>query len=218
MVCADDTPLGEKSELALSTPWAFDESVCQTRSVTNFYFMAAYLFARLAGDQATLSDLAAVIAGGADFHDKAEAFAEALAGRPWNTAVVLADAELEGIAEEGALAFKEICQLPSNYYHLLDVRHGPMVLIGKETLVLAAPLVGDGLEKGLFGDIKAKNAELAVFSDIWSEADIVFGRALSPSARGIPFILLCQLVAYKKAFATGANPDQPEGLSAWIKL
>lgn len=33
------------------------------------------------------------------------------------------DAELCGICEEGALTFKEICQVDSNYYHLLDARH-----------------------------------------------------------------------------------------------
>ena len=37
------------------------------------------------------------------------------------------------IASEGALAFKEIARIPSISYHLLDVRHGPMVLIDDKT-------------------------------------------------------------------------------------
>jgi fructoselysine-6-P-deglycase FrlB-like protein len=218
LVCADGTPLGEKSDLCLSTPWAFDESVCQTRSVTNFYFMGAYLFARLAGDKAVMADLDKVIAEGPAFLAKAETFAEKLTPLPWNTVMILADAELEGIAEEGSLAFKEICQLPSNYYHMLDVRHGPMVLVNKETLVMTAPVVGEGLEAGLIKDLRAKNAEMVTFSDVWADAEISFGSKLSHTVRGIPFILLCQLISYKKAGAVGTNPDKPDGLDPWIKL
>ena len=137
-ICADNTPLGEKSDLVLSTPWAFDNSVCQTRSVTNFYFTAAYILARITGNQTLIDDLRNTVQNGPEFMKKAETVAEELSLKPWTHCVVLADAELEGLAEEGALAFKEICQLPSNYYHLLDLRHGPMVLIGEKTLVLAA--------------------------------------------------------------------------------
>jgi fructoselysine-6-P-deglycase FrlB-like protein len=222
MVCADDTPLGAKTGLTLSTPWAYDESVCQTRCVTNFYYMAVYIFARISGNRAVLDELDRIIKDGYGFLEKAEAMAEQLAGLGWNHAVVLADAELEGLAEEGALAFKEICQLPSNYYHLLDVRHGPMVLIGKETLVLAAPGAYKGLEADLITDIKNKGAELVVFTDLEAPTEglrgIMFGGSLSHAARGIPFILLCQLIAYKKAGVTGANPDKPSGLDAWINL
>ncbi len=32
----ENSPLAELAELSLEIPWAFDESVCQTRTVTNF--------------------------------------------------------------------------------------------------------------------------------------------------------------------------------------
>jgi len=222
LICADNTPLAEKSELAVSMPWAFDNSVCQTRSVTNFYFTAAYITARLADNKVLLNELRSILNDGPEFMKKAEVLADELSERPWTHCVVLADAELEGLAEEGALAFKEICQLPSNYYHLLDVRHGPMVLIGKETLVLAVLGAKNELEYKLVLDLKGKNSEIVVFSDMPAKPEgvhsIVYGHTLSQISGGIPFIVLCQLVAYKKSLKTGADPDKPTGLEPWIAL
>ena len=219
LVAADDSPLGAKSDLTLATPWAFDESVCQTRTVTNFYFMSAYIWARHAENQATLDDLQHLLQSGSEYLERAGKVAKKLAAHTWNRAVVLADAELEGLAEEGALVFKEVCQLPGNYYHVLDVRHGPIVLLGEQTLVLVALGVGDALERNLIEDLKAKNAKVVVFTDMPTDiCDISCGRPLTHMALGIPFILLCQLVAYEKSKVTGANPDQPDGLDPWIAL
>jgi len=221
-VCADDTPLGERSDLVLSTPWAFDESVCQTRCVTNAYFMAAYIIAKITDNKSLLAELNLVITEGPAYMDKAEALAVELAVKPWTHAVVLADAELEGLAEEGALAFKEVCQLPSNYHHLLDVRHGPMVLIGKETLVIVVHGASNELELGLIRDLKEKGAEIVAFSDEAAELEGVryscFGRPLTHIAKGIPAIALCQMIAYFKSKETGADPDKPTGLDPWISL
>ena len=38
------------------------------------------------------------------------------------------------------------------------------------------------------------------------------------TVRGIYFIILNQLLSYYKAIKRGINPDQPEGLDAWINL
>jgi fructoselysine-6-P-deglycase FrlB-like protein len=219
LVCADDTPLAAKSNFTLSMPWAFDNSVCQTRCVTNFYFAAAYIISKITGNQAVLDDLAHIINNGPEFAKKAEKLADDFSEHPWTHCVVLADAELEGIAEEGALAFKEICQLPSNYYHLLDLRHGPMVLLGEKTLALVALGAKNELENKLLLDIKGKKSEIITFSDTPVEyAQIIYGHPLSHIASGIPFIVLCQMVAYKKSLKTGADSDRPTGLNAWITL
>lgn len=227
-VCADDTPLGAKSDMVLSTPWAFDESVCQTRCVTNAYFMAAYIAAKITDNVSALSDLRLMITEGPAYMEKAEVLAKGLAEKPWKNAVVLGDAELEGIAEEGSLVFKEVCQLPSSYHHLLDVRHGPMVLIGKETLVIAALGTCCELEINLLKDIKEKGAEIVAFCDACECCEpypelggiqfSCFGKPLSHMAKGIPLIILCQMIAYYKSKQTGADPDKPTGLDPWISL
>ena len=219
LVCADDTPLAAQSDFTLSTPWAFDNSVCQTRCVTNFYFLCAYILAKTAANQGLLDELRHVISNGPEYLKKAEALADELSDHPWTHCVVLADAELEGLAEEGALAFKEICELPSNYHHLLDLRHGPMVLVGEKTLVIAVLGSRNDLEHKLLSDVRAKKAELVAFSDTpMEDARSVYGYPLSYLARGIPFIVLCQMVAYKKSLKTRVDPDKPTGLDAWIAL
>lgn len=221
-VCADGTPLGERSDLELSTPWAFDESVCQTRCVTNAYFMAVYMSAKFTGNTAVLDELKFMISDGSAYMNSAEELSKVIAKEPWTHAVVLADAELEGIAEEGALVFKEVCQLPSSYHHVLDVRHGPMVLIGKDTLVIVAAATGCELENNLIGDLKAKGANVVVYSDKPCDKEGVrvssFGKELSHITRGVPLIVLCQMIAYYKSKETGADPDKPDGLDPWISL
>ena len=222
IVCADGAPLGEKSDFVLSTPWAFDESVCQTRCVTNFYFIAAYVAAKITGDKTVMEDLRHLLDDGNEYMAQAELLAISLSKQPWTHAVVLADAELEGLAEEGALVFKEVCQLPSNYYHLLDVRHGPMVLLGKDTLVLVALGTSNELELALLRDLMEKGAQVVVFSGSNVNLDGIMytglGRQLSHLAKGIPFIVLCQMIAYYKSKETGADPDKPTGLDPWISL
>jgi len=137
--------------------------------------------------------------------------------------VVLADGEADGLAEEGALAFKEISQLPSNYYHLLDARHGPMVLFGARTLVLAAlrtPV--DARERALIADIVARGAAVVCFSnlpcDIPGAECFALGEDVGAAAGGLGLLALCQLASLYKSAHTGCNPDLPDGLSPWISI
>ena len=221
--CTVKSTLSGQSDLLVEMPWAFDESVCQTRTVSCLFFFCAYMIAKLAGDAALIRDLCKVIQGGPEYMRRIEPALEEVARLPWTHAVVLGDAELSGLCDEGALTFKEICQLPSNYYHLLDVRHGPMVLIGPETLVIAVLSASDNeLELLLVRDALNKGATVVVYSDtpvcIPGVVNISFGEVLLPPARGIPAINVCQLISYHKSFLTGADPDKPDGLSPWIKL
>lgn len=221
--CTTMSTLSGQSDLTLEMPWAFDESVCQTRTVSCLFFFCAYMTAKLAGDEALVRDLLRVVEAGPEYMRRVEPVLEEVARLPWTHAVVLGDAELGGLCEEGALAFKEICQLPSNYYHLLDVRHGPMVLVGPETLVIAVLSSRDAeLELALVRDAQNKGATVVVYSDLPLDLPgaviVSFGEALLPPARGIPAIAVCQLLSYHKSFATGVNPDEPNGLSPWIRL
>lgn len=224
VTCVVGSALSGMSDVALEMPWAFDESVCQTRTVSCLYFACAYALAIVAQNTGRARLLVSFItSGGEAFLQQIEEPAKALAQKDWTHVVVLGDGELSGIAQEGALAFKEICQLPSDYYHLLDVRHGPMVLIGKQTLVIAQICGAEGgLEADLIRDLVQKGATVAVCSDapFHQEGVVNFcvGQSLDQAVRGLPLINVCQLTAYYKSFLTGANPDAPDGLAAWIQL
>jgi glucosamine 6-phosphate synthetase-like amidotransferase/phosphosugar isomerase protein len=94
-----------------------------------------------------------------------------------------------------------------------------MVLLNDKTLVLVALGPKNELEYKLLLDVKAKKSEVIAFSDIPVEyAQFNYGHPLSHIALGIPFIVLCQMIAYKKSLQTGADPDKPTGLDAWISL
>jgi fructoselysine-6-P-deglycase FrlB-like protein len=218
------SPLSALSDLALEMPWCFDHSVCQTRTVSCLYLAGMGLIARLSGNETLADGLKRAVAGGPAYLSRVEADLAAVARLPWSQAVLLADAELAGIAEEGALAFQEISRRPGSFHHLLDVRHGPMVLVGPDTLVIAALAEGNQHEHALLADVAKKGAHLVVYSDIPMDGlpdgalNLSFGRSLPQVARGLPLILIAQLTAYYRAVADGVNPDAPDGLEPWILL
>lgn len=224
ITCTDDAKLADISDVCLKMPWAFDESVCQTGTVTNLYAAVALVLAGFAGESKTFDDIKKMVAVGDKFmSDNGPAFKE-IAKKQWNKVVVLADGEISGIACEGALAFKEICCTMSNYYHVLDVRHGPMVLIDKDTLVIAA-LKPDNKEYqiSLIEDLAKKGATIVVSTDesydTIESADLhVKHPDFGGVAEGLPFINISQLIAYERAILKGLDPGNPDGLDAWINL
>lgn len=221
----EDSIMSGLADLNLEMPWAFDESVCQTRTVTNLYAANLILISFISKDFTLLDDVASAITNGEKYiQSYAIALKEIAQTGSWNKVIILADSELEGIAEEGALAFNEICQLSSNYYHIIDVRHGPIVLVNDKTLVIVAISPADvTYQVDLINDLKRKGAVVITVSDkaenIW-KAD--FNVDIKPygsfCAAGIPFIFVPQVLSYYKAIALGVNPDEPQGLDPWIKL
>lgn len=219
-----DSGLAKIADLNIELPWAFDDSVCQTRTVTNLY-TANLLFLDLMADKSFLkADIKKAIEYGNTYlKDNDETFKKIVSDYEWDNIFVLADSELEGIASEGSLAFKEISRLTSYYHHLLDVRHGPMVLVNKKTLVIMATSpYGLDYQTELVSDLKKNNATV-ITSGLKEEK--VVGSTLHIDypdfkypVRGIFFIIINQTVAYYKAISNNINPDEPEGLDPWIDL
>lgn len=57
-VCArENVPVEELADWSLNIPWAFDEAVCQTRTVSNLYAAALGLACIAGGDEAGLEAL-----------------------------------------------------------------------------------------------------------------------------------------------------------------
>ncbi len=225
VTCVENGEVAGLADYVLELPWAFDASVCQTRTVSNLYAANLLLIAIWCGGQGLIDDLGRAIETGPAFMDRFETKLAGIAREPWRRVVVLADGELRGIAREGALAFTEIARVPGSYHHLLDVRHGPMVLVGEDTLVLAAlSREGAQYEEGLLADLIKQGATVVTYSDTpapprpGTKLHADSGCGMDPAARGLHFIFLAQALAYYKAVHKGVNPDQPEGLDAWIKL
>lgn len=223
--CTEGSDLSRTADFTLELPWAYDASVCQTRSVVNLYVAELLIAAYLSGDEKLVRDIDIAIKAGNDYMNKYEEEIKKLVLADWSYAVLLGDGEMQGIANEGAIAFTEIAQVRAHYFHLLDVRHGPIVMINSDTLVIAC-LTSKEFEyqKALVEEIVKRGAKVITYSDEpISKMDNVYlqitsGISLDSAVHGIPFIFIPQILAYFKAEQKGINPDNPDGLAAWIEL
>lgn len=219
-----DNEISPICDLDLVLPWCYDESVCQTRTVTNFYAAALLLQARYAGDGAISKGVQDTCGMIGRFHLKNRPMLEKIAALDWDNAVVLADGPVCGLAAEGALAFTEIAMLTGRYFHLLDYRHGPIVISGKKTLTLILLRPGEEkLQNALVRDVIRRGGPVVTVSDqpgnpYGSTVHIQVEGVRNYAAWGIPFIYTAQMTALLKALDWGGNPDAPEGLDAFIAL
>lgn len=226
IVTREETDLEAEADHCLAMPWAYDTSVCQTATVTTFYSVVLHLCAILANHHGLTEDLRQAIADGPRFMADARARIGAMSGwEDWRNVVLLADGVAWGLADEGAMAFREMTCAPANCYHILDVRHGPMATVSPETLVvwLASPR-GTPEQLQLREELNRLGARIVT---VGLEADEASegGRAAIPlpgyaedAVRGIPFIFVVQWLACRSALARGLNPDSPPNLTAWVRL
>ncbi len=225
ITCKEGSDLSGIADLSLNIPWAYDESVCQTRTVVNLYTAQLMVLAFLSGDEKLVEDIKKAINIGEDYMARYEDKIREVAEMDWDYVVLLADGEMQGIASEGAIAFTEIAQLVGSYYHVLDVRHGPMVKVKDNTLVIAS-LTSGGFEyqKPLVQEMVQRGAKVITYSDEKLEdiegvkLQVTSGVKLDSAVQGIPFIFIAQAAAYYKAAKRGINPDNPDGIVAWVKL
>ena len=222
IIMKEGSTLEKLSDFSIILPWAYDESVCQTRSVTNLYAAGLLLYSYRFGRDG----LGVQIKEAADANEGFKALhrpaLEKAAGWGFSKVVVLADGPLCGIAEEGALAFTEISMIPSAYFHTLDYRHGPIVLSGPQTLTIMVlrPQESD-YQQDMIKDIKKRGGYVITFGkEAYSGPDLHIPAEESHSfeAWGIPFIYLCQMIALTKSLLRGIDPDKPTGLDAFIQL
>ena len=224
VICKENSELGKISDYSILIPWAFDESVCQTRTVSNMYLAILMIAGIMSGDDNLITDLEIMINVGESYLAKYEDDFKRIADFDFTDTVILADGEARGIAEEGALAFCEIARIPASHKHILDVRHGPIVLIDKKTLVIA--LLNKNNQKyqaDLINDISRKAGYVITFSGQQTMQNelclsINYNNDFDPVCYGIPFLNIIQMISYYKALNKNIDPDRPAGLDPWIEI
>lgn len=217
----DITPM---SNLELTLDWCYDNSVCQTRTVTNLYAATLLLGATYSSNTVLNSAVNTASNTNGNFQSNNKKALQSIAALPWDNAVVLADGPVSGIAEEGALAFTEIAMLTGRYFHLLDYRHGPIVTSDEKTLTIILLRPNETVLQGaLVRDVMAHGGPVVTVSE---QAENLYGATehiciqdiVSSAAWGIPLIYIAQQTALEKALRLGGNPDAPKGLDAYIKF
>jgi fructoselysine-6-P-deglycase FrlB-like protein len=220
----EQNDLADRSDLSIKLPWAYDNSVCQTRTVTNLFTACLMLTALCYRDDNLISDIRSAITENEKFKLDNRAALEMIGKKDFTDVVVLADGPLGGLAEEGALAFTEIALIPGSFFNLLDYRHGPIVLNNKNTLtIVALQSVGGDYQAKMIADLKAKGGIVVTVGEAsanpyGADLHISTGNIGHFAAMGIYFIYVCQMIALAKALASGVNPDKPTGLNAYITL
>lgn len=224
LTAAQPNDFMEHADLNLTMEWCYDQSVCQTRTVSNLYLALMILYSFWNQDSRSLEALKTAVEENERFQLRNRACLKRIAGMDWERAVILANGPFAGIAEEGALAFTEIAMIPGEYHPILDYRHGPIVLNDEKTLnIILLDQAEDNLQKGLIKDLKEYGGVILAIGqgtkEFW-EADRVIdiGDAEGTCAAGIPFINTIQILAYEKSVILGRNPDEPTGLDAYILL
>jgi len=220
----DNNDIMPMSQLNITLDWCYDNSVCQTRTVTNLYTAVLLLASYYANDEALRLSVKAACETNEKFMAENRETLEKIASLDWEDVTVLADGPVRGIAEEGALAFTEISMLTGRYFPMLDYRHGPVVISNEKslTIMLINP-AEDSLQKDMVADVISHGGPVVVVS---KHKDNIYGATAHIqidgiekfAAWGIPFIYLSQMTALTKSVNMGGNPDAPKGLDAFIIL
>ncbi len=219
-----NTVIPQKSNFEIGVDWAFDNAVCQTRTITNFYTILAYLLAVYSKDLSLEKSIESAINNNEEFKNKYRPMLESVVEKDWNKVVVLGDGELSGLLSEGALAFNEICITPAIHFNILDFRHGPAVLIDDQTLMII--VLRDNkieMQYDFIADMKGRGATVLAISKEEKVPQADYSVTVDSSieeyaAWGIPCIYIPQMISFAKAKQTGVNPDSPEGLDPYILL
>lgn len=220
----DNNDIMPMSQLNITLDWCYDNSVCQTRTVTNLYTAILLLASYYANDEALRLSVKAACETNEKFMAENRETLEKIASLDWEDVTVLADGPVRGIAEEGALAFTEIAMLTGRYFPMLDYRHGPVVISNEKslTIMLINP-AEDSLQKDMVADVISHGGPVVVVS---KHKDNIYGATAHIqidgiekfAAWGIPFIYISQMTSLIKSVNMGGNPDAPKGLDAFIIL
>lgn len=217
-----ESVLNRACGFSLCVPWAFDESVCQTRTIGSFYACISMITALLSGDGRLKRELYLACSQEEKLREKILLAAGKVAAWNWERGIVLADSEASGVMEEGALAFKEICCTDSNFYQVLDVRHGPMVMIEGNSLVFLLLEQNGAIEETLVRDLGEKTGNLVTFGPFEKREPLGLHFQVEelqdPIAYAVLALYFLQNVTLQRALRRGINPDRPRGLDPWIKL
>ncbi len=220
ITCDAGSPLAGSADFALAIDAAQERSVAQTRSFSSMLLV--------------LQQLAALVAG----HDLAASrplpdFCRHLLNRYGGLAQSLGENSaiskffflgsdaLYGIACEAMLKMKEMSLSYSEAYHTLEFRHGPMSMVGEDSLVigLISPDAARHEQRVLQEMAELGATVLAIGQELGPHQHQVALPADLPAwCAPVLYLPILQLLAYRRAIFNGCDPDNPQQLTAVVAL
>ena len=220
ITCDSGSPLASESDLAIAIDAAQEASVAQTRSFSSMLVAVQQLAALIAGHDLAASSPLPVVC-----RHLLEGYGDLARSLGENSAITkfffLGSDALYGIACEAMLKMKEMSLAYSEAYHTLEFRHGPMSMVGEDSLVigLISPEAAKHEIRVLdeMADMGAK--VLAIGQAHIENHEYVRLPADMPAwCSPVLYLPVLQLLAYHRAIHNGCDPDRPQNLSAVISL
>ena len=207
-------------DLAIAIDAAQEQSVAQTRSFSSMLVVAQQLAALIAGQ-----DLAASRPLPAFCRHLLERYGDLARSLGEDSAIekffFLGSDALYGIACEAMLKMKEMSLAYSEAYHTLEFRHGPMSMVGEDSLVIG--LISPEAAKHeirVLDEMADMGARVLAIGPAPANAHdkVILPADVPPWCTPVLYLPVLQLLAYHRAIFNGCDPDRPQNLSAVISL
>ena len=127
-------------------------------------------------------------------------------------------------ALEGALKLKEVSYVHADAYYAGELKHGPIALIEKNTVVLALATQPDiaGKTVSNIKETVARGARVILVTDKTMPAEefkyVIRIPEITPSLSAVPCAVLTQLFAYYAAKEKGCDIDKPRNLAKSVTV
>jgi len=220
VTCDSQSPLAADADVVIAIDAAQERSVAQTRSFSSMAVALQQLAALLADRHVGGSRRLPAICRG--LLERYGGLAQALGENgAMSKFFFLGSGALYGIACEAMLKMKEMSLSYSEAYHTLEFRHGPMSMVGEDSLVigLISPEAARHEERVLQEMAEFGATVLAIGTQLREHQHRVDLPADLPAwCMPILYLPALHLLAYHRAIFNGCDPDQPHQLSAVISL
>jgi glucosamine--fructose-6-phosphate aminotransferase (isomerizing) len=139
------------------------------------------------------------------------------------TVFILGRGEMQYIAQEIALKFKEICYIHAEGYPSGALKHGPFALIDENTLIFVLSPKDEYYDKNLntIEEINSRKAQIIVLTNSNENILELENNIILPNNdkfNSIIYTIALQLIAYEIALLKGHNPDYPKNLAKVVTV
>lgn len=224
ITCYPQSSLARLADRLLVAVDAHEESIAQTRSFSTMFLLALAVACRLGGRQDLLDQMSALPAAFARLLEKYETLARGIAAiNRFERMVFLGSGVNYGLACEAMLKMKELSLTPSEAFHFMEFRHGPISVVGPGTLVLGIiSASASQAEAQVLQEVQKLGATtLAVVENgfgVTADYTVELHSGLAEPVSRILTLPVLQLVAFYRALHKGLDPDRPAHLEAVVRL
>jgi glucosamine--fructose-6-phosphate aminotransferase (isomerizing) len=220
VTCNSRTPLAQGADMFIAIEAAQEISVAQTRSFSSMCVVLQQIAALVGKENLAASESMSSICQ--TLFDVHSPLAQSLGENPQIQKFFFLGADaLYGIAAEAMLKMKEMSLSYSEVFHTLEFRHGPMSMVGADSLVVGLVTASSAAyELQVLKEMQAKGATILAIAQAPTEFEhtIVLPDTLPSWTVPILYLPVLQLVAYHRALFNQQDPDNPHNLTQVISL